>query len=261
MAIADLVTREPAEYASIEDSYNPSIHRVNHAVKARAVNHAAPVPPIPRILLRFSAPPEDLVEKVQSRIDKLVHAAEVKKGQYSNESVMGIGLQELTVNLVPPKAKGKRQREPIKPISGLDVDALLSEGKKGKISPDNAVPDFKHALEIADSEEALDDASKQMGAIIRTLVTDSFGDSKYEQAVECCGVMREELISMDEPKLFNTFVRDLKMRLLSGTLGGDRRDFWFKIRWSKLGLIDNSQSEPSDVSAEEAEEVSFHSLA
>ena len=171
---------------------------------------------------------------------------------------MCYGYGILIVFLVPPKAKGKRRREPVKPISGLDVDALLGEEKKEKISPDNAVPDFKHALEIADSEEALEDAAKQMGEIIRTLVTDSFGDSKYAQAIECSGVMREELINMDEPKLFNNFVRDLKKKLLSGTLGGDRRDFWFKLRWSKLGLIDSEQSEPSDVTPEEAVEVSFY---
>lgn len=157
--------------------------------------------------------------------------------------------------LVPPKAKGKRRREAVKPISGLDVDALLGEDRKGKITAENAVPDFKHALEIADTDEALEDASKQMGGIIRNLITDSFGDSKYAQALECFGVLREELINMDEPKLFNTFVRDLKKSLLSGALGGDRRDFWFKIRWSKLGLIDNEQSEPSDVAPAEAEEV------
>lgn len=157
---------------------------------------------------------------------------------------------------MPPKAKGKRRREAVKPISGLDVDALLGEEKKGKISPENAVPEFKRALETADSEDALEDASKQMGNIIRTLVTESFGDSKYSQAMECLGVMREELINMDEPKMFNSFVRDLKMKLLSGTLDGDRREFWFKVRWSKLGLIDDQASEPSDVKPDEAAEVS-----
>jgi len=224
---------EPEEYMQIEDSYNPSIHRINHAIKQRAVCPDADVPEIKPILLRFSSPPEDLIAKVQERIDALVEAAEVKK--------------------VPPKAKGRRRKEAVKPISGLDVDALLGKEKKGKISADNAVPDFKHALETAESEEALEDASKQMGNIIRNLVTDSFGDSKYAQALEALAVMRDELINMDEPKMFNSFVRDLKMKLLSGTLGGDRREFWFKVRWSKLGLIDNEASEPSDVKPEEAE--------
>lgn len=158
---------------------------------------------------------------------------------------------------VPPKAKGKRRRDAVKPISGLDVDALLGDTKKGQITPENAVPDFKHALEVADTEEALEDAAKQMGAIIRTLVSDSFGDSKYSRAIECCGVMREELINMDEPKLYNAFARDLKKNLLSGSLGGDRRDFWFQIRSSRLGLVDTEQSETSDVSTGEADEVSI----
>ena len=99
-----------------------------------------------------------------------------------------------------------------------------------------------------------------MGAIVRTLITDSFGDSKYAQAVECLGVMREEIINLEEPGLFNTFVRDLKKQLLAGALGGDRRDFWFKVRWSRLGLIDQKQSEVSDVTKEDVDEVSHHLL-
>ncbi|KAF4121181.1 ATP-dependent DNA helicase 2 subunit 2 [Geosmithia morbida] len=172
---------EPAEYAPFDDSYNPAIHRVNHAVKARAVHATGPVPPTPAVLLRFSSPPEDLIQKVQNRIDTLIQVAEVKK-------------------------------------------------------------------------EALRNAAKQMGQIIQTLVTDSFGDSKYAQAIECCGVMREELNNLDEPRIYNTFVRDLKMKVLSGTLGGDRRDFWFNIRSSRLGLIDKMLSELSEVSTEEAAE-------
>lgn len=238
--VANVIHSEPAEYAPIEDSFNPAIHRVNNAVKSRAVNAAGSVPPTPEVLLRFSSPPQELISKIQGRIDTLVQAAEVKK--------------------VPPKAKGRRQRETVKPISGLDVDALLGEEpKSAEISPNNAVPDFKHALEVADTDEAIREAARQMGDIIQTLITDSFGDSKYAQAVECCGVMREELNNLDEPAIFNTFVRDLKMKALSGTLGGDRREFWFNIRASRLGLIDKSQSELSEVSAQEAEEVSWHS--
>lgn len=156
--------------------------------------------------------------------------------------------------VVPPKAKGKRKRETVKPISGLDVDALLGE-KEGKISSDNAVPDFKRVLSSSDDVSDIEDAAKQMGEIVRVFITDSFGDSKYDRAIECIGVMREELMNLEEPGLYNTFVQDLKKKLLSGALGGDRRDFWFKIRYSKMGLIDQKQSEVSDVTAQEAEEV------
>lgn len=157
---------------------------------------------------------------------------------------------------MPPKAKGKRQRETVKPISGLDVDALLGGEKKESISPENAIPDFKRALNSSEEVEQIADATKQMGAIVQSLITDSFGDNKYAQAMESIGVMREELINLEEPGQYNEFVRDLKKKLLSGTLGGDRRDFWFKMRWAKLGLIIQSQSEASTVTLEEADEVS-----
>ncbi|TFB05911.1 ATP-dependent DNA helicase II subunit 2 [Trichoderma ghanense] len=225
---------QPAEYATIDELYNPAIHRIGHAIKQRAIHPEKPVPEIPPVLLRFAAPPTELVETVQSSIDSLIHAADVKK--------------------VPPKAKGKRQRETVKPISGLDVDALLGEEKKGSISPENAIPDFKRALDSSEEVEQIADATKQMGAIVRSLITDSFGDSKYAQAMEGIGAMREELINLEEPGLYNDFVRDLKKSLLSGALGGDRRDFWFKMRWAKLGLVDQKQSEVSTVTLEEADE-------
>ncbi|KAH7328574.1 putative Ku family DNA helicase [Stachybotrys elegans] len=224
---------EPDEYAPIEDTYNPTIHRINNAIKTRAVHPDRDVPAVPPILLRFAAPPTDLVEKVQSRIDALVEAAEVKK--------------------VPPKAKGKRRKETVKPLSGLDVDALLGDQRE-TISSENPVPDFKRALASSQQVEEIDEASKQMGSIIQSLVSESFGDSKYAQAIECLGVMREELSNMEEPGLYNTFIQDLKKKLLSGALGGDRRDFWFKIRVSKLGLIDQNQSDVSKVTAETADE-------
>ncbi|OAA38891.1 ATP-dependent DNA helicase II subunit 2 [Metarhizium rileyi] len=224
----------PTEYAPIDETFNPAIHKVNNAVKMRAAHPDKPVPETPASLLRFSSPPDDLIEKVQSRIDSLIKLAEVKK--------------------VPPKAKGRRNREAVKPISGLDVDALLGEDKRCTISAENPVPDFKRSLGTADEIDQIEDATKQMGTIVRSLITDSFGDSKYAQATECLGVMREELINMEEPEMYNTFARDLKKSLLSGALGGDRRDFWFKVRWSRLGLIDQDQSEVSKVTHDEAEE-------
>ncbi|CAH0049125.1 unnamed protein product [Clonostachys solani] len=219
---------EPSEYAPIEETYNPSIHRINHAVKNRAIHPDGSLPPVPPILLQFSSPPEDLLAKNKDAIEALIEASD---------------------------AKGKRRRDAVKPISGLDVDALLGDDK-GTISPENPVPDFKNAIGTTESESEIEDAAKQMGDIIRSLVTESFGDSKYDQAMECIGVMREELINIEEPTFFNSFIRNFKKALLSGTLGGDRRDFWFKIRYGKLGLIDKTQADTSDVTLDDADQVS-----
>lgn len=225
-----------AEYMGIDDSYNPTIHRTNNAIKQRAVHPDKGLPDVPAILKQFTAPPEALIEKIKGHIDTLVHHAEVKK--------------------VPPKAKGRQKRDAIKPLSGLDIDALLGIETQGKITAENPVPDFKRALATASQIEEITSASKQMGDVVTTLITDSFGDSKYDQAIECIGVMREELISMEEPTLYDEFITDLKKKMLSGALGGDRRDFWIKIRMAKLGLIEQSQSEVSTVTSDQAFEVS-----
>lgn len=245
---------EPAEYVPIDDTFNPTIHRVNHAVKSRAVYPEKPVPETPSILLRFAQPPQDLVEKVQSKADALIEAADVKKGLYPSSEYCE---HRLTSKKVPPKVKGRRGRETVKPISGLDVDALLGGEEKGEISPDNAVPEFKQVLAATEEVSEIEDAAKQMGTIISMFVTESFGDDKYQRALECLGVMREELINLEEPGFYNTFMEGMKKKLLSGDMGGDRRDFWFKVRWGRLGLIDNKQSEVSDVTPEQADEVCF----
>jgi ATP-dependent DNA helicase 2 subunit 2 len=123
------------------------------------------------------------------------------------------------------------------------------------ISAENSVPEFKRAMAVAEDMAEIEDATKQLGQIIRQFITDSFGDALYARAKENMGVMRQELINLEEPGLYNAFVRDLKKRLLSGELGGDRREMWWNIKVSRLGLIDQGLSEVSKVTKEEADEV------
>jgi ATP-dependent DNA helicase 2 subunit 2 len=54
---------------------------VNGAVKQRAIHQDKPIPEIPPILLNFAAPPEDLIEKVQDRIQNLIQVSDLKKGE------------------------------------------------------------------------------------------------------------------------------------------------------------------------------------
>ena len=66
--------------------------------------------------------------------------------------------------------------------------------------------------------------------------------------------MREEMIEMEEPGIWNDFVRGLKAKLLSEELGGDRREMWAEMRLHRLGLIEKKHSPPSVVTEEEAKE-------
>jgi ATP-dependent DNA helicase 2 subunit 2 len=161
--------------------------------------------------------------------------------------------------IVPPKTKGrKRQRETEKPLSGLDVDALLSlEPKRTKISTENAIPEFKQTLSRAENIDAIHDAVQQMAKIIESQITHSLGHSNYDRVIEGLGTMREELVDYEEPAVYNDFVRQLKGKMLREELGGDRRELWWFVRKGKLGLIGKSEVDSSAVEEQEAQEVRF----
>ncbi|KAK3692529.1 SPOC like C-terminal domain-containing protein [Podospora appendiculata] len=226
----------PAEYAPIDELYNPIIHRMNQAIRARAIDPDAPIEPPAELLLRFSRPPKDLLNKAKRDIEALINIAEVKK--------------------VPEKAKGRySKKEQVKPLSGLDIDSLLGQSRRTTISPDNAIPEFKQIFATAADDATVENATKQMGGIVRRLIQSSFADLQYAQAAENLRVMREKLIEHDRPVLYNKFVTALKKSTLSGELDGDRREMWAKyIVGGRLGLITNDESEISGVTEEIAKD-------
>lgn len=141
------------------------------------------------------------------------------------------------------------------------MDALLSDTGRSKrvptISAENAIPEFKQALATAADDATIQSAAHQMGEIIRKLIADSFANLTYARAAECLRVMREELVALEEPRLYNKFIRGLKKSILSGELNGDRREMWAEhIAQAGLGLITNDESEVSDVTLQQASEVS-----
>lgn len=122
-------------------------------------------------------------------------------------------------------------------MSGLDIDALLGTQKRARISPENAIPEFRQMLEAIEDPSGIADAAKQFSDIIEANITRSFGDVIYEQVIAQLDVLREELRELEEPELWNDFLQALKSKLLSGKLGGDRKELWYMIRLEKLGLV------------------------
>ena len=157
---------------------------------------------------------------------------------------------------VPPKVAGrKRDRNLIKPLSGLDVTALLSSSKKRKIAAENPIPSFRQMLDVTESVAEIHDAAKQLGDIIQAQIKESFGDAAYGKVVEELSVMREEMSELEEPGVWNEFISMLKKKLLGEELGGDRREMWWEIRKHKLGLVHQQVSPQSNVTEAEAKEV------
>jgi ATP-dependent DNA helicase 2 subunit 2 len=174
-------------------------------------------------------------------------------------------VSRLTHSIAPDKITGKRKGDAAadtRPISGFDSGASILAGrekKKLKVTKENAIPEFKQilrSLSTVETDEGVETAMTGMGEVICSLIKESFGDKNYDQAMENIGVMREQMIGLEMPQLYNDFLRDLKNKLNSEVLGGDRRDMWHKIRWSgKLGLITRDESETSTVSKDDAQSV------
>ncbi|KAF2125847.1 SPOC domain-like protein [Dothidotthia symphoricarpi CBS 119687] len=227
----------PGEYAKPEDTYAPLVHRINHIVKWRATHPdpTLPIPNPPEILTKYSTPPAELMSQLEVQLSALIKAADVKK--------------------VPPKVKGrgKRRRDDReKPLSGLDVDELLGNPKRVKVESNNLIPSFKQALAATDDLEAIQEAADSMAKEVRSLISNSVGESAYGRALEAIRVMRDEITELEEPEIYNTFIRELKKDVLGGKLNGERRDMWWRIRGSRYGLVDQKRSFVSDVTEDEA---------
>lgn len=212
----------------------------------RAVHPDAPLPPTHEILVQYSHPPKDLIELAQKKLNKLITACDVKK--------------------VDLKAKSKRGKEPPKPKSGLDLDALLNAGAprtKKPISADNAIPDFKNkidALVAEDSveDEEIEDAVKEMMGLTKELVKTSVSRLNYARACEYLGVLRGTCEDLEFWEIYNRAVGALREEVKEGALGGDRSEFWVEVRRCGLGLFERGEIVTAGASKEEVQ--AFYSL-
>lgn len=74
--------REQINALPIDDSYSPLLHRVDSAIRYRAIHPNEPMPPVSERLTKLSHPPADLIEKSKKYLERLVEASDVKKGSY-----------------------------------------------------------------------------------------------------------------------------------------------------------------------------------
>ena len=234
---------EKQDYLKLEESWNPKSNGITQAIRHRAIHPNEPAPSPNDVLTRFSHPPEHVLKQAKEKLEHMREIAEVKK--------------------VPPKSlsrrnyRGKKKEEA--PRSGLDVTALLSERSKNnkhKISPQNAIPEFKQRVADAEDIETIQEAVVQFSGIIRNWIKQSMGNSGYGRAVEGIRVMRQECIELEEVASFNDFMRDLKEKVFREELGGDRREFWWQLRSNKLGLVDKKSGGDQGVEEDETREVS-----
>lgn len=229
-----LVDDDQDEEMTMEDTFSPVLHTIEGAIKYRAVHPDNQLPEKSNTFLAYSKQPEALQERSKGPLKRLIDAADVKK--------------------VPPKTKGRRRyRETEKPLSGLNIEELFRKEKRTRITPDNAIPEFKQMLSITDDIDAVKDVVQQMAAILEDQIRTSFGAVNYDKVLEGLGVVREEMLGLEEPALYNEALRRVKTKLDAGELGGNRTDLWYQIRRKKLGLINDEVSQFSTVTQADAD--------
>ena len=199
---------EEAEYAPMDETFSPMLHRINQVIKHRAIYTEADVPETYEILLKYSHPPVELVQQSRPALDKVMKAGVLRK--------------------VLAKAQGKRfgrkGREEEKPLSELDVGALLAQDPRRKtkrIDPKNAIPEFRQMVDSSRAGTDLTDMNegvKQMKKIIFDWITNSVGDMNY-------------------------------MKVVEGT-----REMWWHVRRQKLGPILKTEVGSSEFTAEQADQ-------
>ncbi|MCJ1284175.1 ATP-dependent DNA helicase II subunit 2 [Xylographa opegraphella] len=227
---------KPMEYMQMTDTFSSVLHRIDQAVRWRAVHPEEPIPPPYDILTKFTKIPDELEAGSKLQLVKLREAANVKK--------------------VPPKLRSrKRQRDRAAPLSGLDVSALLATSRStSRISPDNPIPEFRQMLETTEDPNGIVDAASQLINIIEKHIKDSFGDSNYDRVIAEMAALRQEMTEMEEPGLWNDWLKNLKERLKGNELGAGRDELWWRVRKDKLGLIVKSEMEVSDIGDDEAKQ-------
>jgi len=68
-----------------EDTYSPNIHRINQAIRHRAIYPGGDLPKEPApILTKWQNPPEKLVADASESLERLIATAAVKKGKIAD---------------------------------------------------------------------------------------------------------------------------------------------------------------------------------
>lgn len=92
-----------------DEMYSPVLHRVNQAIRTRAIKPDELVKPPAEILVKFRSPPDTLVEKSRGKLEKLIKAAKVQKGVLAHSRPLQLA-DHVPQCLLKPKAGRQHNR-------------------------------------------------------------------------------------------------------------------------------------------------------
>lgn len=127
--------------------------------------------------------------------------------------------------------------------------ASLVKGQVTQVGTVDPVGDFRTMISQRD-EDRFDEAAKQLRERILQLVLDSFRDQFYAKALECVKVLREEAIKAGESVMFNTFLQELKEKIINQR----GHEFWLLLLKEEVTLISQSEAPDCNITDTKAKE-------
>lgn len=96
---------------TLNETFSPVLHRIDQAIRWRAVHPNEPIPPPYEILTRYSQPPELLIEGAKPHLERSIATANVKKGTYNSLHKPPKPPEKSNLALSPPQSS-KPQTHP-----------------------------------------------------------------------------------------------------------------------------------------------------
>ncbi|CAH1774598.1 unnamed protein product [Owenia fusiformis] len=226
-------------------TFNPYFQRLYQCIQQRGMSPDAPLPELSSIVEKSMIPPENIVNNAKPVVVKMKTLFKLEMVKKDKEEKTGQNVFKDGESSDGPPAKKVKVDDDLK--GGMEDITKSKVTEVGTVDP---VYDFKTIISQKD-EDRFEEACKMMQKKLIEIVMDSFGTQAYSKAMDCLTVLRQESIKNSEPKMFNTYLRELKETIV----GKGKKDFWDRIVYDKVTVIDKSECPESDVTKEEADRL------
>ncbi|XP_068705465.1 X-ray repair cross-complementing protein 5-like [Montipora foliosa] len=239
----------PIEALKCKTTFNPVRQRVFQCIQHRALNPDDPsLPDLDPVIASYLEPSAEFKARCAPQCAKVkdmfrLEKVESKKKDLAAENVF-LTMGNVDQNGEVPKRKTDNNDE-------TDFSmATLSKGEITQVGTVDPVGDFRSIISQKD-EDRFDEAAKQMRERILQLVLDSFRNQFYTKALDCVKALREEAIKAGESAMFNTFLRDMKERIMNQR----GHEFWVLVVKENVKLI--TELEAADITVTDTQAKEF----
>ncbi|RYR71038.1 hypothetical protein Ahy_A02g005336 isoform F [Arachis hypogaea] len=233
----DLAPQGKEEVLLPDFTPNPRFYRY---LELKSKHADAAVPPLDDTLKKITEPDDELLQQNKSVIEKFRQSFELKENprhkksrRLLREERYGSG-EENSKGEIPALASNLIEDKP-----NVEVDNI------GDLTP---VQDFEAMFARRDNPDWVVKAIDAMKNKIHDLIEDSHEGDNNSKGLECLAALRKGCVNEQEPKQFNSFLRDIWSFCQEKNL----HDFCDSLSSKGITLIPKSEAADSEVTEDEA---------